>query len=127
MTLTLFVIVVYWKPAMEEITALTKSQLSLTHLQIDEEPIQKGSTSHENRNSTDHQLQHQGNLSLSTQVINRVKKFMFFVGYQRSGHSIIGTLVDAHPHVVISNNLPFLKKFHYLQLEARHGNTTSSI
>lgn len=40
---------------------------------------------------------------LSPKVIDRVEKFVFFVGYARSGSSIIGTLMDAHPHVVISN------------------------
>ena len=30
-----------------------------------------------------------------------VKKFVFFEGYGRSGHSIIGSLMDAHPHVII--------------------------
>ena len=38
---------------------------------------------------------------LSPQVIDGIKKFVFFVGYPRSGHSIVGALIDAHPHVVI--------------------------
>ncbi len=41
--------------------------------------------------------------TLPAQVIDGVKKFVFFVGYSRSGHSIVSTLMDAHPHVVISN------------------------
>ena len=39
---------------------------------------------------------------LSTRVIKRVKKFLLFVGYGRSGHSIIGSILDAHPHVIVS-------------------------
>ena len=42
---------------------------------------------------------------LPSEVINGIKKFVFFVGYAcaRSGHSIVGSLMDAHPHVVIAH------------------------
>ena len=43
--------------------------------------------------------------ALSPSIISAVKKFVFFIGYARSGHSIIGSLMDAHPHVVIANEL----------------------
>ena len=32
-----------------------------------------------------------------------VEKFVFFVGYPRSGHSIIGSVMDAHPDIVIAH------------------------
>ena len=38
-------------------------------------------------------------------VINRVKIYVFFVGVARSGHSIVGAILDSHPHIVISNEL----------------------
>ena len=31
-----------------------------------------------------------------------MKKFLFFTGYPRSGHSIVGSLIDAHPNIVLS-------------------------
>ena len=40
---------------------------------------------------------------LSPALIKKVKNFVFFVGYERSGHSIVGSLMDAHPHVIIAN------------------------
>ena len=40
---------------------------------------------------------------LPTNVTRGIKKFVFFAGYARSGHSIIGALMDAHPHVVIAH------------------------
>ena len=40
--------------------------------------------------------------SLSQDVIDRVEKFVFFIGYPRSGHSIIGSFLDAHPHTIIA-------------------------
>ena len=40
---------------------------------------------------------------LSPRVINGVKSFVLFVCNSRSGHSIIGSLMDAHPHVVIAH------------------------
>ena len=40
---------------------------------------------------------------------NKVKNFVLFIGYPRSGHSIVGALLDAHPHVVISHELCVLQ------------------
>ena len=40
---------------------------------------------------------------LPLSVINRVKIYVFFVGVARSGHSIVGAVLDSHPHIVISN------------------------
>ena len=51
---------------------------------------------------------------LSSQVIDGVKSFVLFVGYGRSGHSIIGSLMDAHPHVVIADEFYLFSKFHQL-------------
>ena len=41
--------------------------------------------------------------NLSSQVIDGVKTFVFFLGSGSSGHSIVGSLMDAHPHVIISH------------------------
>ena len=41
------------------------------------------------------------NLSLSN--VSSVEKFVFFVGYARSGHSMIGSVIDAHPDMVIAH------------------------
>lgn len=40
---------------------------------------------------------------LPKNVTDSVQKFLFFVGHGRSGHSIIGSILDAHPHIVISH------------------------
>ena len=40
---------------------------------------------------------------LSQSVVEGVEKFVFFVGYPRSGHSIIGSVMDAHPDIVIAH------------------------
>ena len=39
---------------------------------------------------------------LNTREIQGVEKFVFFTGYPRSGHSIVGSLLDAHPNIVLS-------------------------
>ena len=52
-----------------------------------------------------HQAQHNGlshNHSLPQDVIDGVKTFVFFMGYSRSGSSIISSLMDAHPHMVVA-------------------------
>jgi len=40
---------------------------------------------------------------LPQSVIDGVKTFVFFLGHARSGHSIVGSLMDSHPHMVISH------------------------
>jgi len=40
---------------------------------------------------------------LPESVINGVKTFVFFIGHCRSGHSIVGSILDSHPHIVISH------------------------
>ncbi len=49
-----------------------------------------------------------------------ITKYIFFIGYPRSGHSLIGALLDAHPNLLISNELNalhfFKKGYHRLQI-----------
>lgn len=47
-----------------------------------------------------------------------VEKYCMFIGYPRSGHSLIGSLLDAHPNIVIANELDVLK-FIYARFSKR--------
>lgn len=49
------------------------------------------------------------------QFVN-VRTFCLFVGYPRSGHSMVGSLLNAHPDVVISHELDVLR---YVDLRFR--------
>ena len=49
-------------------------------------------------------------LKLPQDVIDRVKTFVFFLGFEHSGHSIVGSLMDSHPHIVISHEMDLFKK-----------------
>ncbi|XP_065891456.1 uncharacterized protein [Dysidea avara] len=40
---------------------------------------------------------------LPKSVIDGVKTFVYFIGHARSGHSIVGSILDGHPHIVISH------------------------
>ena len=42
-------------------------------------------------------------IPLSKQTVENVETFVFFIGYPRSGHSIIASLMDAHPNIVIAH------------------------
>ena len=44
-------------------------------------------------------------------VIEGVEKFVFFIGYPRSGHSIIGSMMDAHPDMVIAHEFMLFRKW----------------
>ena len=43
--------------------------------------------------------------------ISAVEKFVFFVGYGRSGHSIVGSLLDAHPNVIIAHEYNLFRRW----------------
>ena len=47
---------------------------------------------------------------LSQSVVDGVEKLVLFVGYSRSGHSIIGSMMDAHPNIVISHQYMLLPR-----------------
>jgi hypothetical protein len=68
----------------------------------------------------------------SKPLLDGVKALCLFIGYQRSGHSLVGSLLDAHPQMAIAHELDalfYLKRgFHpreilYLMLEVSrmHG------
>lgn len=48
---------------------------------------------------------------LSPKDIESVEKFVFFVGYPRSGHSIIGSMMDAHPDMVIAHEYSLFNRW----------------
>lgn len=48
---------------------------------------------------------------LDEYVVQGVKQFVFFVGYARSGHSIFASILDAHPHIVISHEYSLFSKW----------------
>ena len=59
---------------------------------------------------------------LSRRVIENVEQFLFFVGYARSGHSIIASMLDAHPNVVIAHEYALFTKWE--SEPAKHKNKT---
>ena len=44
---------------------------------------------------------------------NEVKNFVLFLGYPRSGHSLVGSIIDAHPNAVVANELDALNLIEY--------------
>ena len=40
---------------------------------------------------------------LSSSDVEQVETFIFFLGHARSGHSIVGSILDAHPHVILAH------------------------
>lgn len=51
-------------------------------------------------------------IPLSQEVESSVERFVFFIGYARSSHSIVGSMLDAHPNVVISHEYALFKQWH---------------
>ena len=50
--------------------------------------------------------------SLKTKkLFSTIDKYCLFIGYQRSGSSLVGSLLDAHPNVVIAHELNAMKFF----------------
>ena len=59
------------------------------------------------------QPNHKASGTLSVKDISDVEKFVFFVGYPRSCHSIIGSMLDAHPDIIIAHELFLFQMFKY--------------
>ena len=55
-------------------------------------------------------MQHNVSEELPQSVIDRVKTFVFFVGHPCSGHSIVASLIDSHPHMVVSHEYTLFQK-----------------
>lgn len=45
----------------------------------------------------------------SAALVRDLETYCMFVGYPRTGHSLIGSLLDAHPNIVIAHELDALK------------------
>ena len=48
---------------------------------------------------------------LTQQDINGVQCFVLFIGYAHSGHSIIGSMMDAHPNMVIAHEYSVMNRW----------------
>jgi hypothetical protein len=48
----------------------------------------------------------------NSELFNDIKTYCMFIGYPRSGHSVIGSLLDAHPNMVIAQELGALMYIH---------------
>ena len=42
---------------------------------------------------------------------DKVKTFLLFIGYNRSRHTLLASLLDAHPNVIIANDYNILKEW----------------
>jgi hypothetical protein len=49
--------------------------------------------------------------SRNTDAFGSIETYCMFVGYPRSGHSLIGSLLDAHPNIVIAQETDVVKLF----------------
>jgi len=45
----------------------------------------------------------------SGDTCDRLEGYCMFIGYSRSGHTLVGSLLDAHPEMVIAHELDALK------------------
>ena len=47
---------------------------------------------------------------LSQETVSNIEKFVFFIGYPRSGSSIIASMMDAHPNMIIAHEFNIFKQ-----------------
>lgn len=66
-------------------------------------PANHLATAREGHDQSGHQF-----LPLTPAEITEVEKFVLFIGYPGSGHSVIGSLMDAHPQMIISHEFSVL-------------------
>ena len=51
------------------------------------------------------------NITLEPKTVDGVETLLMFIGYPRSGHTLIGSLLDAHPNMVVANEYHILEKW----------------
>ena len=50
--------------------------------------------------------------SLTVRDVQDVQSFVFFVGYPRSSHSVLASMIDAHPNAVIAHEFNLFQQLH---------------
>ena len=50
-------------------------------------------------------------IQLDPKIVDGVETLLMFIGYARSGHTLIGSLLDAHPNMVVANEYNILEKW----------------
>ena len=65
--------------------------------------------------------------TLPPDVIRGINFFSFFVGYPRSGHSIVGSILDAHPHIVMSHELKFFEQGSFFNTKSTQRAWTANL
>lgn len=58
---------------------------------------------------TNHYLISLINSNKNRELFDNIEQYFMFIGYPRSGHSLIGSLLDAHPNIVVAQELGVLK------------------
>ena len=48
-------------------------------------------------------------ININERFFSDLEAIILFIGYSRSGHSLVGSLLDAHPEILISHELHFMK------------------
>ena len=57
-----------------------------------------------------------------TTLYNGVETFVLFIGHARSGHSLIGAILDAHPEIIIPHEWNAIAKWdHYKHISRDRG------
>ena len=56
---------------------------------------------------------------------SKVNKLLLFIGYPRSGSTLFGSLLDAHPHTVVANEFNLIGKWY--NLTQRHNASRNDI
>lgn len=45
------------------------------------------------------------------ELYNDIETFVMFIGYPRSSHSLVGSILDAHPEIIISNEYHIIQRW----------------
>jgi len=52
--------------------------------------------------------------TLPQSIMNKIKSYLYFIGHASSGHSIVGSILDSHPHIVVSHEFDVIDKLNSL-------------
>ena len=89
----------------EELPFPRQQELVVKNSRNVDEPVHRDQTDQNKK-----QPELKSKLELPKYVIDHIKTFVFFLGFAHTGHSIVGSLMDSHPHMVISHEVDIFTK-----------------
>lgn len=102
------VLVILWH---FELTGKTGSDRSDTYLRSIQKRALEHTSQEQNNVNNDGAMKLTEEVTSKNEMYDRMNTLLLFVGYSRSRHSLVSSLLDAHPHMIVADESYALRKW----------------